>query len=91
MNNRSPRDSFKFTHKYIISICFSQGGVFYGICRKSLRGKEINIEVLSSFSRAPTFENFANAALKPLRRKEFGKTEEDFRVELCSYPSVCLR
>jgi hypothetical protein len=47
--------------------------LFYAIRRKSLRRKELNIEYLSSFARAPTYENFKNAAPKPLCRKEFGK------------------
>jgi flagellar biosynthesis protein FliP len=38
---------------------------------------------LSSFSHAPTFENSENAASKPLRRKEFGKTEALERIERC--------
>jgi hypothetical protein len=36
---------------------------------------------LSSFSRAPTFEISANAASKPLRRKEFGKTCDGCRIQ----------
>jgi hypothetical protein len=49
-----------------------------------LRRKELNIEVLSHFARAPTFENFENAILNPLRRKEFGKTGAVERIELNS-------
>jgi hypothetical protein len=63
----------------------------FAIRRKSLRRKEINIEVLSSFSRAPTFENFENARLNPLRRKEFGKIGATRRIGLCPIYPVCLR
>jgi hypothetical protein len=46
---------------------------------------------LSHFRRIPTFENFANAALKPLRRKEFGKTGSGCQVGVHPNRPVCLR
>jgi hypothetical protein len=56
-----------------------------------LRRKEIKIEILSHFSRAPTFENFENAAPNPLRRKEFGKIGVTCRCEIGPIHPVCLR
>jgi hypothetical protein len=78
------------THKYIRRDGSYQA-LFFAIRRKSLRRKEFNIEVLSHFSRAPTFENSENAVPKSLRRKEFGKICDDCRAELAPLRPVCLR
>jgi hypothetical protein len=59
-------------HKYIIRFGSCQA-LFFAIRRKSLRCKEIKIEILSPFRRIPTFGISGNAASKPLRSKEFGK------------------
>jgi hypothetical protein len=42
----------------------------------------MKIEILSPFRRIPTSGISENAASKPLRRKEFGKTEALERIKL---------
>jgi hypothetical protein len=77
-------------HKYIRRDGSCQV-LFFAIRRKSLQRKEIYIDILSHFRRIPTFENFINAVLKLLRRKEFGKIGATRRIELYQVCMACLR
>jgi hypothetical protein len=82
--------SIVHTHKFIRRDVSCQE-LFFAIRRKSLRHKEINIELLSHFRRIPTSEIFEIAAPKPLRRKEFGKIGKGCRIEPYPSHSACLR